>query len=143
MGERLVPSNGKRLILSKNGEVLAWVVNLRNIGNPKSTLFLSEPTEQLQMGLVAAKSDGIIRRHTHPSNPRKLDATVEVLIVLRGSVACELFDEEKELVEAFTLSSGSLIYLARGGHGFKLSKRAKVIEIKQGPFIATLDKEFF
>jgi hypothetical protein len=41
------------------------------------------------------------------------------------------------------LKKEDLIILNDGSHGFKIIKKCKLIEIKQGPFYKSLDKERF
>ena len=39
------------------------------------------------------------------------------------------------------LKSGDIILLLQGGHGFKVSKKISLIEIKQGPYLINKDKK--
>ena len=39
--------------------------------------------------------------------------------------------------------SGDVIVLLQGGHGFKVSEKISLIEIKQGPYLINKDKKIF
>ena len=39
------------------------------------------------------------------------------------------------------LKGGDIIFLLQGGHGFKVSKKISLIEIKQGPYSKQKDKK--
>jgi hypothetical protein len=41
------------------------------------------------------------------------------------------------------LNKGYIILLIDGGHGFKMMEDTVIMEIKQGPFVGTEDKEHF
>ena len=41
------------------------------------------------------------------------------------------------------LKKGDLVILNEGSHGFKVIKKCKLIEVKQGPFFKTFDKTRF
>lgn len=38
------------------------------------------------------------------------------------------------------MRSGDIVILKSGGHGFKVIERADIFEVKQGPYLGTLDK---
>ncbi len=51
-----------------------------------------------------------------------------------GKVIAEIYDERGKNITHTTLNSGDTILLVRGGHGFKVLEKTKIIEIKQGPY---------
>jgi hypothetical protein len=46
-------------------------------------------------------------------------------------------------LESRILSSGDVLLLAFGGHGFQMLEDCEVIEVKQGPYSGELDKTRF
>ena len=42
-----------------------------------------------------------------------------------------------------TLHEGDLVLLSEGGHGIEVIEEARIIEVKQGPFVGGKDKTRF
>ena len=40
-------------------------------------------------------------------------------------------------------NTGDVILLASGGHGFQMIEQSEIIEVKQGPYVESLDKNKF
>jgi hypothetical protein len=81
--------------------------------------------------------------HTHNLIERKVFFTQEVLFIKTGKVRVDYYNNSKEYLESRILSSGDVILLADGGHGFKIIETAEIIEVKQGPFCGEQDKVRF
>ena len=54
----------------------------------------------------------------------------------------ELFNEDKNLVESLNIMSGDIILLAYGGHQITMIEEVDLVEVKQGPYIKDLDKNY-
>jgi hypothetical protein len=65
------------------------------------------------------------------------------LIVLKGKIEYEIYDEDLEFCESGVVGSGSMLVLINGGHGLRVIDDAKFIEVKQGPYDETTDKVRF
>ena len=55
----------------------------------------------------------------------------------------DLYTNEHEYWDSFTLGAGDVILLAFGGHGFTMLEPTEMIEIKQGPYLGDQDKVRF
>lgn len=69
--------------------------------------------------------------------------TPEVLIVKSGKMKTTFYDDNRVTIGEETLSSGDIIILFKGGHGFEMIEDTILIEVKQGPYLGELDKEKF
>jgi hypothetical protein len=67
------------------------------------------------------------------------------VIVLHGTMAARIFDEQRNLVETVTVRRGEMLILMNGGHDYTiLDDDTRIIEIKNGPFLGRdIDKTLF
>jgi len=106
--------------------------------------FLTDNDNQFQIGIMNKNDCDVITPHFHKPVKRVLYNTPEVIIVKKGNLETYIYDENNNKIFTRILSEGDIIYLNKGGHSFKAIGNAKIIEIKQGPFITTkVDKERF
>ncbi len=126
----------------KDGDdVLALVV--RNSYTPDKTEFLTPDEYKQQLGFIVYKSGEIIQPHNHKPLHRTISGTSEVLLVKKGEVEAHIFSRQRIFVNKVMLREGDIILLIAGGHGFKMLKDSILLEIKQGPYVGTEDKERF
>jgi len=120
------------------------IIIRKSAATDNSIEFLTDNDNQFQIAIMNKKACDIITPHFHKPVKRVLYNTPEVLIVKKGNLETYIFDEDNNKICTTILSDGDIIYLNKGGHGFKAIGNAKIIEIKQGPFITTkVDKERF
>ena len=105
--------------------------------------FISGPELSQQIGVLQHKAGHVIQPHTHLEVPRKVVTTQEVLYIQSGKVEVDLFDDMDRFVCTKTLVANDMIHLIRGGHGFRVIEDAKILEIKNGPYVGTQDKRRF
>ena len=65
------------------------------------------------------------------------------MIILDGKMKVDFFTTKKKFLKSEILKKNDIIILMKGGHGFKIMKDCKFIEVKQGPYLADKDKERF
>jgi len=64
-----------------------------------------------------------------------------MVYIKNGSVVIHLFGHNKEPLKSIKLSTGDLVFLVSGGHGFDILDDTTIIEVKQGPYLGkTFDK---
>ncbi|GAM09922.1 hypothetical protein OR1_02204 [Geobacter sp. OR-1] len=85
----------------------------------------------------------IIESHLHEPVPREVIYTQEVLLVKRGKLRVDFYDDSQRFLESRILSGGDVILLASGGHGFEVLEEVEMIEVKQGPYAGDQDKTRF
>ena len=85
----------------------------------------------------------LIQPHTHKKIVRKISGTSEVLIILNGKMRVDFYSQKKNFVKSKVINKNDIIILLNGGHGFKMIKNCKFIEIKQGPYSLSKDKKRF
>ena len=65
------------------------------------------------------------------------------MVLLYGSIEVTIYDGNLELVTTQIIKAGDTVALISGGHGLKLLKESKFIEVKQGPYDEKTDKVRF
>ena len=78
--------------------------------------------------------------HRHNKRKSKIEITTEVIIMLQGILRVDFYDNKEKYLFSKKLYSNDIIMLSNGGHGFKVLKDVKMIEVKQGPYSLLKDK---
>ena len=97
--------------------------------------------DRVQRMLNALEPDTYVRPHRHIDPPK-----VEMFVILRGKSAVLIFDENGELASAIILSPQGICAVdIPAGHWHSLialESGTVVMEAKDGPYIASTDKDF-
>jgi oxalate decarboxylase/phosphoglucose isomerase-like protein (cupin superfamily) len=107
-----------------------------------SSQFLTNTNSAQQIGIMRRKSGHIVRAHKHNPIIRTIKSTQEVLFIIKGRCKVKIFDIEGKFFAECIISSGDVIFLARGGHSIEFIEDSTFIEVKQGPYVGAEDKEF-
>lgn len=126
-------------ILSPEDGLLALVVRAQ-LSQPYGVQFHSSPVEGLQIASIRHPAGADIEAHTHPPQERTLTQTQEVLVLLTGKLEARFYDCKGRFVKHVWLYAGDVLHLVKGGHGFTAIDEVRLLEIKQGPYNAALDK---
>ena len=127
-------------ITSQSAELLATII--RNTEITEGIHFPTNEDGELQVGFMKRKKNYMIKKHMHPERRRNIYRTTEVLLVKSGCVVATIFDTENRHVAERELTSGDILIIFTGWHQFVFQEDSELIEVKQGPFIAALDKVY-
>ena len=105
--------------------------------------FFTEPEYSQQLGYMNRPKGYTIEPHIHRPVERTITYTQEVLYIKSGLVKVDFYDNDRNYTDSRDLTSGTVILLTHGGHGFEIIENSEIIEIKQGPFAGDKDKERF
>ena len=111
--------------------------------NKKGIKFFTPNNLSQQVAYMFHKKKHVIQPHLHKKRLKKIYDTNEVLIILDGKMKVDFFTNKKKYLKSEILNKNDIIILMKGGHGFKIMKDCKFIEVKQGPYLADKDKERF
>ena len=106
----------------------------------KGINFFTKNNLSQQVAFMNHKKGHIIQPHLHKRRPKKIYDTTEVLIILDGTLKIDFYSEKKKYLLSKILAKNDIIVFLSGGHGFKILKNCKFIEIKQGPYDPLKDK---
>ena len=124
-----------------NGQLLCYVVRAELM--PCKTTFLTPPEFKQQVGYIVYPAGSEIGRHLHLPLERHIVGTSEVLIVKKGRCLIDIYSDKCELVATRELRPGDVMLMVGGGHGFRMLEDTVLLEIKQGPYTGTDEKERF
>ena len=65
------------------------------------------------------------------------------MFIKSGELRVDFYSDEKQYLQSAILSSGDVILLASGGHGFEVLQEVEMFEVKQGPYAGDQDKTRF
>jgi len=105
--------------------------------------FFSPPSFSQQLAYMHRPAGYVIAPHVHNPVQRDVLWTQEVLLVKSGKVRVDFFTDGKHYLESRIISTGDVILLAAGGHGFEMLEPTEMIEVKQGPYCGDQDKTRF
>lgn len=127
-------------IYSKEGELR--FLHLRIIG--KETNFITPNDFLLQVGHLVFPKDYGTKRHRHAVVPRKILYTAEVLLILSGKLEYTISDykQSEKILTVGIANANEVLILGKVGHTFKSIVKSEIIEVKQGPYLGRLDKEY-
>ena len=128
-------------ILSKSGSLLAYII--RADFSADITSFVTPPERSFQVGFVVYPKDGTIQSHYHRKIDRKISNTSEVLVVRQGHCEIDIYDDEQTLVATLEMTTGDVMVMVSGGHGFRMLEDTVFLEIKQGPYTGIDEKKRF
>jgi hypothetical protein len=141
MGINYVFGSSVFWVVDKNDANLALFI--RNDFKSEGLSFLTPDESIFQIGAMTRPKDEYIQAHVHEPLQRQIVGTHEVLFLQEGSIRVDLFDETKHYVASVEMNSGDVVLLCSGGHGIEIIDEARIIEVKQGPFVNGLDKTKF
>jgi hypothetical protein len=128
-------------IHSPGGQPLAYIIRAQLA--PEATTFLTPNDFKQQVGFIVYPAGGEIARHVHRPLERHLVGTSEVIVVRSGSCELDIYDDDRALVSTHTLSTGDVMVMVGGGHGFRMLEDTVLLEVKQGPYTGQAEKVLF
>lgn len=121
------------------GCILAYVI--RGTVTQEKTVFPTPPELELQVGFVVYQAGGVIPPHRHAPIIRSINRTLEVIVVRKGRCEVDIYNDDREVIATRELSTGDLVIIVTGGHGFRMMEDTILLEVKQGPYFGLDEKE--
>jgi hypothetical protein len=106
----------------------------------KGIEFFSDKNDSQQLGYMNRPIGYKIAPHRHNLVRREVHLTQEVLFIKSGKVRVDFYDDDQNYIKSTVISTGDVILLSNGGHGFKMLEATEIIEVKQGPYCGEQDK---
>ena len=122
--------------------MLALIVRGKYRSKKGVTFFTPNESTQ-QFGYMKHKKKHIIKPHLHKKRLTKIYYTSEVILILKGLLRVDFYNQYKKYLFSKILKRNDIIMLVSGGHGFKILKNVEMLEIKQGPYNLLKDKVKF
>lgn len=127
--------------VTSDGVLLAIIVEKR--AKADVTAFLTETNSQFQLGFVVRHAGEEISRHSHRDVSRNLSGTSEALLVRKGRAEVSIYGRDNRLVDSQLLGAGDVILFLAGGHALRALDDLEILEVKQGPYLSSQDKDRF
>ena len=126
----------------KAGDQILAVIISRDFHEPGIHFFTPNDLSQ-QLAYMRHPAGKVIDPHVHNPVSRNVHYTQEVLLLKRGKLRADFYDDAQQYLESRVLHGGDVILLATGGHGFEVLEEIEMIEVKQGPYAGDQDKTRF
>lgn len=124
-----------------NGTLLALIIPAQH--EAKGVEFYTPNDFSQQIASMGHPKGKIIQPHVHNPVPREVSYTKEVLIIKKGVLRVDFYDDQQNYLQSKVLRQGDVILLAKGGHGFEVLEDLQMVEVKQGPYAGDQDKTRF
>jgi len=121
-----------------NNQIYAIIIR-SNYSEDGAHFFTPDDFSQ-QLAFMKHKKGHKIQSHNHKPIQRIIEYTKEVLIIKKGSLRVDFYNDDREFLESRVLNAGDIILLAHGGHGFEVLEDVEMVEVKQGPYAGDDDK---
>ncbi len=118
--------------INHNGRLFALIVSHR-YNKPGITFFTQHDLSQ-QLAYIRHPAGKIIDSHVHSPLAREVLATQETLLVKRGKLRVDFYDDQRNYLESRIVEAGDVLLLIQGGHGFEVLEELEMFEVKQGPY---------
>jgi hypothetical protein len=120
---------------------LLFAIVVRNKEFNPGISFLTDDCLTQQLALMKYDKGYCIQPHYHLPIERVIHGTPETIIINKGALKVNFYDEGQSKIDSTILFENEIIMLINGGHGFEVLKdETEIIEIKQGPFQKEKDK---
>ena len=120
-------------------KLLALIVRGKYRNKAGITFFTPDESTQ-QFGYMKHKKKYVIKPHLHKKRLTKIFQTTEVILLLKGILRVDFYNQFKKYLFSKILKKKDIIMLVHGGHGFEILKDVEMLEIKQGPYNLIKDK---
>lgn len=130
------------LIEVKNADQIIGII-LKNDFSAEGIQFFTPNHFSQQLAYMHHQKGHVIFPHVHNLIVREVHFTQEVLIIKKGKLRVDFYDDDRHFLESHFLNEGDVILLCGGGHGFEVIEEVEMIEIKQGPYAGENDKTRF
>lgn len=127
--------------IEQGGDIFAIILR-RHFSRPGVHFFTPGEFSQ-QLGMLVHDKGKVVERHRHKLVRREILRTQEVLVILQGKIRIQVYNNQGELLRTVVLKEGDSILLATGGHRVEVLEKARILEVKQGPYAGFEDKEYF
>lgn len=126
----------------KNKDKLLAIILLSEF-EEKGIHFFTENDLSQQLAYMNHPKGKVIEPHVHNPVKREVQYTQEVLMLKKGKLRVDFYDDDQNYLESRILKAGDVILLSTGGHGFEVIEDLQMIEVKQGPYTGDEDKTRF
>ncbi len=126
----------------KDGDTILAII-VRATYKHESVSFFTPNNFSQQLGYMNRAKGYIVEPHNHLQQNRAVHNTQEVIIIRSGSARVDFYSQQNAYHSSRILYHNDIILLAAGGHGFEMLEDTELIEIKQGPYNDTIDKQRF
>lgn len=126
----------------KHKDKLLAIILLSEFDEKGIHFFTSNDLSQ-QLAYMNHPRGKVIEPHVHNPVPREVQFTQEVLMLKKGKLRVDFYDDDQNYLESRILKAGDVILLSTGGHGFEVLEDLQMIEVKQGPYTGEEDKTRF
>ena len=124
-------------IIFKN---IQYAIIIRNNYTEDGIHFFTPDEFSQQLAFMKHPVGKKIIPHVHCPVQREVHFTKEVLFIRKGKIRVDFYTNEQEYLESYILTTGDVILLSEGGHGFEILEETEMIEVKQGPYAGEKDK---
>ena len=127
--------------IKHDGQILAIVISHKF--SEKGIHFFTPDEFSQQLAYMNHPAGKIIEPHYHNPVERNVVYTQEVLVIKKGKLKVDFYDDKQLYISSKVLEGGDIILLASGGHGFEVLEDIEMVEVKQGPYKGDADKTRF
>jgi cupin fold WbuC family metalloprotein len=114
-------------------------VRVRRFPNAPTTS-VSAPESALQLLLMRRAKGSVARAHRHIPQERKTDVLQECIVVVKGKLRYDFFDDAGKFFRGVEVAAGEAMLVLGVAHAVEFLEDSLVYELKNGPFIE--DKKF-
>lgn len=97
--------------------------------------FLGNHDDLFQLGVMERPTGYTVEPHQHPERNVPVNRVSEALFIVSGKIKAIVYDEDWLVLAEQEFQSGDFLLFLRGGHSIEILEDARIIEVKQGPYL--------
>jgi cupin superfamily acireductone dioxygenase involved in methionine salvage len=105
--------------------------------------FFSKKEDYLQVGYHKKPKGAKLKAHYHCFQKCSVDSLQEVFYIVKGKVKVNFYNKQGKLFQTEILKKGDILFQRSLGHSFELLTQAEIFEVKQGPFLGSVQKKYY
>lgn len=134
-------NNPTKELIKSGKQTIAIIVRSAHVVD--NLEFFTVDSDPLQVGIHNKKSGIVLNPHLHVGPEKVISDIHEVLYIIDGEVEVTFYTDEGDTISWTVLKTGDLLIHQRGGHGFKMIKTTKILEVKQGPYSGQMHSKIY
>lgn len=134
-------SRAKSPIIVKKSKKIFAIALLDN-HKYKNLKFYTKNKVDFQLATMLRPKNEMIQKHEHFKESKTVRSISKFMFIKSGKILVEIFEsiKSKKRIKSLILNSGDCVLFFYGAMSFKILKKTKIIEIKQGPYKPLRDK---
>jgi hypothetical protein len=132
----------KSAIEVRDNQDLLYAIVIEKSASFYGTQFFTDVESEFQLGGMSRNEKSPVLKHRHNLIKREINYTSEFILVRSGNAQIQVWSEDNVHLFETRLGAGDCVLFFRGYHSVTFENECEILEVKQGPYLQSLDKTY-